>query len=234
MQAMDIERLIVMDKQLLMFFNGSDSSFADAVVLSLTNALTWVPLYVALIYLVVKNNGKFVQAFLVICAALLCILLASGLSGLVMKPWVGRLRPSLDPAMFGVVKLAKGYTASGFSFFSSHAANTFSLAVFLSLVVRSRFLTFAMLFWSLVNAWTRLYLGVHYPSDIFVGLCWGALVGFVVYVLFSFLYMKVTDKLHYISSQYTRSGYSFSDINVVLSVMSLTFLAVLLRAASVS
>ena len=228
---MDIQGLLEIDRQLLLAFNGSGSLFIDSLVLVLTNAYTWIAFYLALSYLVIKNNGKWSQIMLVVAASGLCILFSSLVAEGVVKPYVARLRPSLDPSVCNMLHLAKGYTASGYSFFSAHAANTFSIAVFFSLLVRSRVFTIFIMAWSLLNAWTRLYLGVHYPSDVIVGLAYGAFVGIIVYLIFLKLYMIVTDKLHFISSQYTRTGYGFSDIDIVHNVLLLTIVYAVIHAA---
>ena len=228
---MDIQGLLEIDRQLLLAFNGSGSLFIDSLVLVLTNAYTWIAFYLALTYLVIKNNGKWSQIMLVVAASGLCILFSSLVAEGVVKPYVARLRPSLDPSVCNMLHLAKGYTASGYSFFSAHAANTFSIAVFFSLLVRSRVFTIFIMAWSLLNAWTRLYLGVHYPSDVIVGLAYGAFVGITVYLIFLKLYMIVTDKLHFISSQYTRTGYGFSDIDIVHNVLLLTIVYAVIHAA---
>ncbi|MBQ6682316.1 MAG: phosphatase PAP2 family protein [Prevotella sp.] len=228
---MDIQGLLEIDRQLLLAFNGSGSLFIDSLVLVLTNAYTWIAFCLALAYLVIKNNGKWSQIMLVVAASGLCILLSSLVAEGVVKPYVARLRPSLDPSVCNMLHLAKGYTASGYSFFSAHAANTFSIAVFFSLLVRSRVFTIFIMAWSLLNAWTRLYLGVHYPSDVIVGLAYGAFVGIMVYLIFMKLYMIVTDKLHFISSQYTRTGYGFSDIDIVHNVLLLTIVYAVIHAA---
>lgn len=228
---MDLQGLIEIDRQLLLAFNGSGSLFVDSLVLVLTNAYTWIAFYLALTYLVIKNNGKWNQIMLIVLASGLCILLSSLGAETVVKPYVARLRPSLDPSICNMLHLAKGYTATGYSFFSAHAANTFSIAVFFSLLVRSRVFTIFMMSWSLLNAWTRLYLGVHYPSDVIVGLAYGAFVGMMFYLIFLKLYMIVTDRLHFISSQYTRTGYGFSDIDIVHNVLLLTIVYAFIHAA---
>ena len=117
-----------------------------------------------------------------------------------------------------------------YSFFSGHASNTFSLAVFFSLLVRSKVFSFFMIMWSLINCYTRIYLAMHYPSDIFVGLLWGGLVGMSVYWLYFKLYLKITPTLNYISTQYTRTGYARTDIDIVISLLVLCLLYGVFRA----
>ena len=219
---MDLQQLIELDQQLLLLFHGSGSVFIDQLALALTAGITWLPLYVMLFVLVLKNNEKPSQIVLIVLSALLCVGIAYGISGGLVKPYVHRLRPVMEPSLTGLVAPVDGYVPSGYSFFSSHAANTFSLTVFFALLVRHRAFTVAMILWSLVNCWTRLYLGAHYPFDILTGLVCGALVGIGVYLLYFRIYSRITPKLHYISTQYTKTGYSLIDIDLVLTMLVLT------------
>ena len=218
------------DRFFLYVFNGSDSMFVDELALLLTNGFTWIPLYVALIVLVIKNNEKFSQVVLLIGAVAFALVLSYGMADIIVKPSVARLRPVCDPSLKGVVTVVNGYYPSSYSFFSAHAANTVAVALLLSIVVRNGIFSMFMAFWSLINCWTRLYLGAHYMSDIVVGILWGAVSAFIAYLVYRKLYFKVSPRLHYISSQYTRSGYSLSDIDMVLNVLVLTIVVVVIMA----
>lgn len=220
--AMTIDSLIALDQELLTWFNGSESLFLDNFVVLLTTGITWIPLYVALFVLVMKNNETMSQIMLVVGCAALCILFADGVADGLVKPLVGRPRPCNDPLLKYAVDIAGNYRVSGFSFFSAHAANTMSIAVFFTLLVRNRTFTAAMLLWSLLNGWTRLYLGFHYPGDVLCGFLWGAVSGCLAYLLFYKVYLRISPKLNYISTQYTRTGYSKNDIDMVIAVMVLT------------
>lgn len=198
------------------------------MALILTNAYTWTFLYVMLIALIIHNNQRWSHIMMVIAAGVFCVTLSSVTSELVFKPWFCRLRPIQDVELSGMLDIVDGYSPRGFSFFSSHAANTFSLAVFLSMLVRSRIFSVAMITWSLINCWTRLYLGVHYPSDILVGLLVGGFFGLLVYYVFMRLYMKTTPRLHFISSQYTRSGYSLGDIDFFVNILVITYSVIMI------
>lgn len=216
---MTLDHLIDFDQRLLLLLNGSDSLFLDHLVELLTWGFTWTPLYIALFYLVVKNNETMFQIALTVGCAALCILLADGMADGIVKPLVGRPRPSLDPYLKYIVDVVNDHRGSGFSFFSAHAANTMSLAVFFSLLVRSRLLTIVLVAWSLLNCWTRLYLGMHYPIDIVCGVLWGLASGVASYMVFHKFYFKVSPKINYISSHYTSTGYSTTDIDVVMTVV---------------
>ena len=179
-----MEELIHFDKQLLLAVNGSDSLLLDYVIMTLTNARTWIPLYLALFYVVLKTNRGLREVLLVLASAGLCVLLAGTIDDTIVKPLVARWRPTHDPEIGALVDVVNGYRGGNYGFFSAHAANTFSIALFFSLLMRRRLLVIALVCYSLVNCWTRLYLGVHYPGDITVGLLWGALVGWSVYRFF--------------------------------------------------
>ncbi len=218
------------DRYLLALFNGSDSLFLDNLAVILTSGLTWIPLYLSLLYVVIKNNETMRQILLVIGCVLLCIILSDGVADFIAKPMMARLRPTYDPLVKYSVELVNGIRGNQYSFFSAHASNTFCIAMFFSLLIRNRRFMLAMVLWSLVNCWTRLYLGVHYPSDVFVGIVWGAIVGLVVYFLYFKIYLRISSDLNYISSKYTSTGYSHEDIDIVLLVMVLTLLYVIIRA----
>ncbi|MCD8296914.1 MAG: phosphatase PAP2 family protein [Prevotella sp.] len=218
------------DRYILSFFNGSDSLFLDNLAVVLTSGLTWIALYLSLLYVVIKNNETMRQILLVIGCVLLCIILSDGMADFVSKPLVARLRPTYDPLVKYSIDIVKGIRGTQYSFFSAHASNTFCIAMFFSLLVRNKRFMVAMVLWSLVNCWTRLYLGVHYPSDVIVGIVWGAIVGLAVYFIYFKVYLSISSDLNYISSKYTSTGYSHEDVDIVLVVMVLTLLYVIIRA----
>ena len=191
-----MEEIIQFDKQLLLMVNGSDSEFFDYIILTLTNAKTWIPLYVGLFYVVLKANKNFREIFLILAAAALCYLLAGAIDDGIVKPLVARWRPTHDPEIGHLVDTVNGYRGGKYGFFSAHAANTFSIAIFFSLLIRQRMLTFFLVGYSLINCYTRLYLGVHYPGDITVGLLWGGFVGWFVYKLYCRITVPAKYELH--------------------------------------
>ncbi len=225
--------MIDIDRSILAFFNGSESLFLDNLAVGLTSGLTWIPLYISILYVVINNNDTMRQILLVMGGAFLCILLSDGMADFIVKPLVGRLRPSNDPLIKYSVAVVNDIRGTQYGFFSAHASNTFCIAVFFSMLIRSRLFTVSIILWSLVNCWTRMYLGLHYPSDIFVGILWGAMVGFFVYYLYVKAYFSLHHDLNYISSQYTVTGYNRDDINIVILVLVLTLLFTIIRALTV-
>ena len=230
---MDWNTLIEFDKQLLLAVNGSDSLFLDGLVKTLTTAATWIPLYVSLFYLVLKNNDTVQKVMLIVGCALLCVFVAGSLDDMVVKPLVARWRPTRDPEIGLLVDVVNGYRGGNYGFFSAHASNTFSLAVFFSLLIRSRLLSVFLVGWSLLNCWTRMYLGVHYPGDILVGLLWGGIVGTAVWLLHHRIMAGTAtgSQTSFVSSQYTSTGYQTADVDVVISVLMFTLVYAVLRAS---
>lgn len=228
---MDWQTLIDLDKQLLLWFNGSPSLYLDTLVRTLTNALTWIPFYLTLFFVVIKNNENVQKILLVVGSAALCVVLAGTIDDTIVKPTVARWRPTHDPQIGLLVDIVDGYRGGNYGFFSAHAANTFSIAIFFWWLVRSRLLTCAMVIWSLTNCWTRLYLGVHYLGDILVGLCWGAFAGCVAYWFYQRIARRFSTGMNFTSTHYTKTGYLRSDIDTPVSMLVFTLLYALIRAA---
>lgn len=226
---MDFSKIQDMDMQVLSLFNGSDNIMLDQMVQILTSGLTWIPLYVMLFFVVIRNNETMGQIALVVGSAIFCVLFADGLVDGIIKQLAERWRPSNDPTFKYMVQVVDDIRLKGYSFCSAHAANTMSLAVFFSLLVRSKLLTITLVTWSLINCWTRLYLGVHYPSDILCGMMIGIIVGILVYLLYYKIYLRISPKINYISNQYTSTGYDHDDIDKVMVILMFTLIYVVTR-----
>lgn len=226
---MDFSKIQDMDMQVLSIFNGSDNIMLDQMVQILTSGLTWIPLYVMLFFVVMRNNETMGQIALVVGSAIFCVLFADGLVDGIIKQLAERWRPSNDPTFKYMVQVVDDIRPKGYSFCSAHAANTMSLAVFFSLLIRSKMLTITLVIWSLINCWTRLYLGVHYPSDILCGMIIGIIVGILVYLLYYKIYLRISPKINYISNQYTSTGYDHDDIDKAMVILMLTLVYVVTR-----
>lgn len=222
--------LIALDKECLLVVNGSDSLYLDRVAHVLTTALTWLPLYLSLFYVVLHNNENFRKVLCVLAGAGLCVLLAGSIDDLIVKPTVARWRPTHDPEIGLLVDTVDGYRGGSYGFFSAHASNTFSIAIFFCWLIRSRLLSIALVIWSFTNCWTRLYLGVHFPGDILVGLTWGLIVGTSVYYFFYRVTRKMAASRLFISTKYTSTGYERSDCDIPVAVLVFTLLYALIKS----
>lgn len=227
---MILEVLQDIDRELLLAVNGSDSLYLDRVVRTLTNGLAWIPLYLSMFYLVVKNNDNFRRLLFLLGGVAVCYLLAGAVDDGIVKPLVARWRPTHDPQIGVLVDVVDGYRGGKYGFFSAHACNTMSIATYFCWIARSRRLSITLVIWSLVNCWTRLYLGVHFPGDILVGLIWGVTVGTGVY----FLYRRITRGMYMPRNlnpaQYTSTCYRRLDCNWPVAVFIYTLAFIYIKA----
>lgn len=218
------------DLAILQMINGSESSFLDGLMVTLTSGFTWIPLYIALLYLVISNNDNMTKIMLIILCGIGCVVFSGGICDFIIKPMIGRIRPTNDDMLDGIIYTVGDMSNKDFSFFSSHAANTTSLTMFFALLVRNRKFTVAMTVWTLINCYTRLYLGMHYPFDVLVGIAWGALVGLLLYFVYLRVYDRMFPDVEFISTQYTSKGYTIITIDIVLLTMSVLYLYAILRS----
>ena len=224
-----IGELIHIDKILTLALNGSFSLFLDGVATSATATLTWIPLAVVFLYIVIKNNDMS-GIFMVIVAVGLCIFIADQTASTIFKPMICRYRPANDPQLMYLVDIVNDYRGGRYGFFSSHAANTFAVATFCALLVRYRLLPIGLFSWAILNCWTRVYLGVHYFGDLIVGMFFGIIVGAFVYGVFVRLRKHRTMLSRYYSETQTMTGYAIKDIQVLILALVSTYIYVLFSA----
>lgn len=183
-----IEILTSLDNQILLFFNGNHTPLLDEFMSLITGKWIWIPFYVFLLDLLFKKLGpkKAVYALL---AVTLAIVMADQICASVIRPWAGRLRPcNPDNPIYGMITLVKDIHPGGYSWPSCHAANTFALATVLSLVLRTRKTAVFMFAWAIMVSISRLYLGVHYPTDILSGAAFGIAFGYLSFVMVNGIY----------------------------------------------
>ena len=172
-----VEQLKAWDQQLLLFLNQFHTDALDPVAYYLTKTEFWIPLYIYLLYLIFRNQKK--QGWFVLAGVAVCLVLADRITAGLMKPFFHRLRPSHEPGLEGLLHLVDNYRGGLYGFASSHAANTFGIAVFIFLLFRPVYRYAWLIFvWATIMTYTRIYLGVHYPGDILVGAVLGAICGY--------------------------------------------------------
>ena len=230
---MDIQQLIGFDQELLLKLNGSNSLFWDGFMWLSTNMLTWIPFAVVLLYVIFKNN-KIKEAIIIIALLGMVIALADQISSGICKPLFARFRPTQDPELMYQIDIVNGYRGGIYGFISSHAANTFGVAVFLTLIFKSGSLAIILFIWAILNAFSRIYLGVHYPGDILFGTLVGVGAGILIYIIYRKLQNTLLKQANFISNQYTSSGYLISDIRLIKTVFYLTLFYVIVRGMMIT
>ena len=175
-----IEFLLNLDRDLLLLINGWNAPWLDSFMVTLTNGLKWSPLFLIVIGMMIYKFRW--QSIVMLVFVALVIFLTDRISAGLIKPWIGRLRPSHEPGLEGLLHLVNGYKGGLYSFVSSHAANAFGVATFLWLVLRKDIKwIWVMFIWAAIFSYTRIYLGVHYPFDILGGGVIEAIIGLLVY-----------------------------------------------------
>lgn len=225
---MNIEPYIELDKNLLLKINGSDSLFWDGFMWTATTTYIWIPLGVILLYIIFKNNS-LKETLLTIISISLVIALADQISSGICKPLFQRFRPTQEADLMYLIDIVNNYRGGRYGFISSHAANSFGIAIFLSLLIRYKLLSVIMFSWATLNAYTRMYLGVHYPGDILFGTITGLICGYLVYSVYKWIKNKYFHSHPYVSSEYTSSGYRINDIKLFcISFVIIIFLTIII------
>ena len=226
---MDLQRLVDIDKQVMLALNGSNSLYMDGVMKIYTTTVVWIPVALVLLFVVLKNNSPRV-ALLSVLAVTLTFVATDQVSSHLIKPLVARLRPCQDPTFMHLIDTFNNYRSGGYSFTSSHACNSFGLFAIISLIIRNRALSLSLLLWAVLNSFSRIYLGVHFPGDILCGGILGCVIGTVMYLLYNFVRKKVEYSSVRITSNYTRSGYLVDDVQVMTASIYATFVFICIFA----
>ena len=158
-----LEKIKEFDINLLVYLNGLGSETYDKFWLIITNQLYWTPFFLFIFYLIYKKIGGKQTLYLLLFIAILIAFTDQTCN--LFKHTFQRLRPCNDPEVNSIIRVVQ--VRKSFSFFSGHAANTMAVATFLYFVLRRRikFLGFIFL-WPLIFAYSRIYLGLHFPGDI--------------------------------------------------------------------
>jgi undecaprenyl-diphosphatase len=185
-----METLSRLDDKLFLYLNSLHVSWMDRVMTLITDMWVWMPLYLLLIYWIVKSYGR--RWWWIILAVIVVVFCSDQLSSHVCKPIFQRLRPCHNAAFQDLIHLPKGKAGGQYGFVSSHAANTFSIAVFLIMALRKfrPWPAILLILWAVLSSYSRIYIGYHYPGDIFCGTLLGILVGLILWKVFQNVILK--------------------------------------------
>ncbi|MFD2909951.1 phosphatase PAP2 family protein [Flavobacterium ardleyense] len=173
-----MEQLLQLDQNLLVFLNGLGSEPFDAFWKIITKQAYWAPFFLAVFFLIHRKVGS--RKFIIIIVFLALLIAFTDQMTNLFKYTFQRLRPCNVPELDGIIR--KVVTRKSFSFFSGHAANSMASTVFIFLIIRKYYRnTFLLFAFPLIFAYSRIYLGLHFPGDILSGYLFGAIVGIVFY-----------------------------------------------------
>lgn len=189
-----IEYLDAIDKQWLLSLNAMHSQFWDGFMFTFSGKLVWIPLYISILFLTIKRWKK--ESWWLVLALVLSIVLADQIASGLIKKEVMRFRPTHSPDISEFVLLVKSYRGGKYGFVSSHAANSFALASLSALFFRNKLFSFSVFLWAIVNSYSRIYLGVHYPGDIIGGTLVGVAVALFLYYLLRYIRPSLFQQKH--------------------------------------
>ncbi len=175
-----------LDVQLFLFLNSKHNDFFDVIMYWISDRIFWIPLYVFFLFLIFKKVGN--RFWLVLIFAALLILLSDQVSVHAFKNVFLRYRPCHNLIIQSQVHLLNGNCGGTYGFVSSHAANTFALAMFLFLFFKNKLNHFGIFIfiWAALVSYSRIYSGVHYPADVVVGGIVGMGIGIAVFKFYSY------------------------------------------------
>ncbi|CAA7387218.1 phosphatase PAP2 family protein [Chryseobacterium fistulae] len=188
-----MEEIILEDKKVFLYLNNLGSSPFDQLWMLISSTWIWVPLYIIFCYLLFKNYKLRSFVFILLFIAM-GVTISDQLAS-VFKYGVARLRPCHDPTLEHHMRIVK--CGGQYGFYSAHASNTFFLASYLTILLKDKikWFPYAIFVWAIIVSYSRIYLGVHFPIDILVGVFVGSLLG----VIFGALAKKVINKQNIIS-----------------------------------
>ena len=185
-----IESLTNIDISITLYLNGLHNSFFDAIMLFISGKFSWIPLYLVLLFFAYKKseNIKIFLFFLVSIALL--ITMADQSSVHLFKNVFERLRPCHCEQIRNSIHIVNNHCGGQFGFVSSHATNTFALAIFMSLFFKNKVVSLLLIIWAIIVAYSRIYLGVHYFGDVLGGAILGGVIAVLVYYIFRKIILK--------------------------------------------
>lgn len=226
-----LNALIDVDTNVFLFFNGMHALFWDYFMSMYSGRFIWVPMYATVLFLLYRTFG-WRTATIYLLAIALTITIADQACASWIRPYVARLRPSnLENPLSALTQVVDGYRGGSYGFPSCHAANSLAFASFMAMMVRRwRFTLFIML-WGLLNCYTRVYLGVHYPGDLLVGAVIGSAVGCIVFLSARFVASLIDSPAphwHYLSFTIAGRRLSFNDtaVTVTAGLLTVAYIAV--------
>lgn len=187
-----IDVVLDIDTKLFLFLNGLHTPFLDVLMFNISKIWIWIPLYLGVIVFIVKKWKQ--ESIWILLSLIICFALTDQLTNLI-KEIFGRLRPSHEPDLAGLVHHVHGYLGGKFSFVSGHAANVFGFALLSALIIKNTIYSWAIFFWAVAVAYSRIYLGVHYPLDMLGGMSLGMGIATIIFLIWNRFQKKLISEI---------------------------------------
>ena len=203
-----LENILPYEEYLLYLINHTHIYFLDCFMWLVSKTQVWIPLFILLLFLLIyKKSYKDWLPILIVIA--LVFLFCDQFSSGICKPYFSRLRPTHHPDFMNEVRVLHGYRGGKHGFISGHAANAFGFATITALLFRNKMYAFAIYGFAFMIAYSRVYLGVHFISDILAGSISGIIIGVIMYLIYR-LYTK--NRISVVLSTYRTKSLSISMI----------------------
>lgn len=188
-----IEQLLQYDTELFIYLNSLGNKTWDPFWLAYTSKFNWIPFYALLLYLIFRQIGKK-PMFITVVVVFIMILATDQITNL-FKHGLHRLRPCHLAEIIEKMRLVRDGCGGQYGFFSGHASNTMAAAIFIGLMLKTKYkyLKYILIVWAFLMAYSRVYIGVHYPLDIVIGMSFGALMGYIFYRINLFAMQKILN-----------------------------------------
>ena len=226
-----LEKVLDFEHDLFLLLNSLQSSFGNQFMWLFSGKIAWIPLVVFFIVMLsYKNRHRWKEILLIFVAIALVVTLCDQFASGFCKPFFTRLRPTYHPDFMNDVNTVFGYRGGRYGFISSHAANAFGFATLTSLIFKNRFYSVMLLVWAFVNSYSRIYLGVHFISDIVPGIIVGVIFGWIVYRVYVLSERKIIAGNISVDNK-GGSVHRYDGLNIVVYMLILTIIVLTIISA---
>ena len=223
-----VDNIVAWDRAVVSAVNTWHSSFGDHFFWLISETAVWAPAVIALIIILIRN--KKIESLWIMASLILMFVFVDQVAAEIIKPLVGRPRPTHDMLLIPHLETVNGYRGGNYGFLSNHAANVFAFACFTALLFKHKVYSLCIFAWALLVSFSRLYLAVHFPTDLMAGALFGMLSAWAFYQLYIYISSRETAVYNINRYQYTKSLYKKRDICILLIILATILISLSMAA----